>query len=191
MDFNKTNYLRKKGVYLIEVMGIIKSNEIPNYNKSPFIKFKCITEPDGAMVDLLFWTHKNGDSEVVKKIKSERINKFFEHCNAKITELDTIIGKKCKVALKQKERLVIKDGNKPMIYNDVEFWYSGPVDKPLKADESKMMIELSETDKQKYISETSKYEKEKNYSNKKDNDLDFLNETPSKKVVNDDFDLPF
>ncbi len=191
MDFNKTNYLRKKGVYLIEVMGIQKSNEIPNYNKSPFIKFKCITEPDGAMVDLLFWTHKNGDSEVVKKIKSERINKFFEHCNAKTSELDSIIGKKCKVALKQKERLVLKEGNKPMIYNDLEFWYSGPVDKPLKADESKMMIELSEADKQKYISENSKYEKEKNYSNKEDKDLEFLNSNSKQSSFNSDDELPF
>jgi len=199
MNFSqKTNYVRTKGIYLIEVMGYSLSSEIANYNKAPFIKFKCITEPKEEMVELMFWLARPTDSEIVSKIKKEKLDKFFEHLLGSNTlkgkeVLEACVGKKCKVALKQKERLVIKEGSKPMIYNDMELWYSGYQDKPLNADETKMFISLNDADRNKYLSEKSKWEKE-NYKKESpvDKDLDFLDEKPKSKefdVLKDD--LPF
>ena len=199
MNFSqKTNYVRSKGVYLVEVMGYSLSSEIANYNKAPFIKFKCVTEPKEEMVELMFWLARPTDSEIVSKIKKEKLDKFFEHLlgthSLKGKEvLEACVGKKCKVALKQKERLVIKEGSKPMIYNDMELWYSGFQDKPLNADETKMLVSLNEADRNKYISEKSKWEKE-NYKkdSSSDKDLDFLTDAPVRSnTSNDNDDLPF
>lgn len=170
LDFTQeqkqSEYLESKGVYDLEVTDYKWSQDIEGYNKSPFVRFMVKDKVSGKQTSFTLWMPKQGEAKAKSDIKKKIMKEYFENlgCNISANKgrdlLDCAIGKSCKVALKEKERVIYgsKDG-KPIVVTDLDYWYSGASDKPLNANESKMFVPLNATQKAKYDAELAEWKK--------------------------------
>lgn len=165
-DTNKPKYLSKKGVYHIIVESYKWSQEIEGYNKTPFVRFNLKDKASEAITSITFWFATAKDSEKKASIKKKVLREFLTNlgCNLKNPNpkdlLDCTIAKDCKVALREKERVIRrkKDG-KPMVVTDLDYYYSGTSDKPLEANESKMIFPLSAAMRANFEQELAEWNK--------------------------------
>ena len=156
LDFTgeaQDKYLELRGVYHIKVDEYRWSKDIEGYNKTPFVRFKVHDTTTKMLTSFVLWMPVDGEKPERTKIKRKLFKEFFENlgCNM-IGEgglkgrdlLDCTIGKECKVALREKERVILlkKDG-RPMVVSDLDYYYSGTVGKPLTCNESKMVLPLT------------------------------------------------
>ena len=170
LDFTQeqkqSEYLESKGVYDLEVTDYKWSQDIEGYNKSPFVRFMVKDKVSGKQTSFTLWMPKQGEAKAKSDIKKKIMKEYFENlgCNISANKgrdlLDCAVGKSCKVALKEKERVIYgsKDG-KPIVVTDLDYWYSGASDKPLNANESKMFVPLNATQKAKYDAELAEWKK--------------------------------
>lgn len=170
LDFTQeqkqSEYLESKGVYDLEVTDYKWSQDIEGYNKSPFVRFMVKDKVSGKQTSFTLWMPKQGEAKAKSDVKKKIMKEYFENlgCNISTNKgrdlLDCAVGKSCKVALKEKERVIYgsKDG-KPIVVTDLDYWYSGASDKPLNANESKMFVPLNATQKAKYDAELAEWKK--------------------------------
>jgi hypothetical protein len=175
LDFTQeqkqSEYLESKGVYDLQVTDYKWSQDIEGYNKSPFVRFMVKDNVSNKQASFTLWMPKQGEAKAKSDIKKKIMKEYFENLGCNITTnkgrdlLDCAVGKSCKVALKEVERVIYgsKDG-KPIVVTDLNYWYSGASDKPLNANESKMFVPLNATQKAKYDAELAEW-KSKNESN--------------------------
>lgn len=151
------NKINKLGVYLVKINGYKSSSDISGYNKSPFLKFECIDVATQKAGELMFWLPKENASLETNNIKLKILKEFMLNCGCDTEALkgndllNCAINKQVKVALKQRERMVMgsKDG-KPLIVSEIDYWYSGKPEDALTVNESKMYLPLNEAQKQQY-----------------------------------------
>ncbi len=177
-------YIDRKGVYLIRVLSYVNSKDKEGYNKTHFLKFRVHDEITLKEADLMFWMSKENDSQERKNLKRKLIKDFLTNLGCNIHELkgndlfDCAIGKSCKVALREKERIYYrKKDQKPVIITQMDYYYSGKADATLNANESKMYFALTPAMTEKYEKELSEWNKqngqpETDISNTNDNSGD-------------------
>lgn len=151
------NYLDKKGVYILKVESYKFSGDIEGYNKTPFVRFNCVEESSGRITSFTLWMPKPTDPPARSEIKKKIIKEFFENlgCDANSLKgkalLESAIGKSSKVALREKERVIeSKTTGRPMVVSDLDYYYSGTLDKPLKTNESKMLVPLNDSQRKDF-----------------------------------------
>ena len=166
-DEQTTQYIKRKGVYLIKVLEFENSKNKEGYNKTHFIKFKVEDEVTGNKTNLLFWMPKQGESPERTALKKKLIKEFLENlgCNLGQMKGDDLlacsVGKMCKVALREKERVYFgKQDGKPMIITEMDYYYSGKPDATLTANESKMFLPLTPTMRADYEAALAAWKKE-------------------------------
>jgi hypothetical protein len=162
----KPKYLKQRGIYHIAVESYKWSQEIEGYNKTPFVRFNIKDKVSGGIASITFWFSTPNDSEKKAAIKKKVLRQFLTDlgCNLKNPNpkdlLDCTIGKECKVALREKERVIYgKTDGKPMVVTDLDFYYSGSADKPLQANDSKMVFPLSASMRAKFEQELAEWNK--------------------------------
>jgi hypothetical protein len=156
-DASQSKYLSKRGVYLLEVTEYKWSNDIEGYNKTPFIRFITKDTAGAGITSFTLWMPTANDSQKKSDIKKKILKEFLDNLGCDLTKLkgkdllDCTIGKSCKVALREKERVIRrKKDDKPMVVTDLDYYYSGAADKQLKTDESKMTFPLTEKMRQDF-----------------------------------------
>ena len=163
---NEKKYLDKRGVYILQVEGYKWSNEIEGYNKTPFIRFICNDQASNKEVSFTFWLPKPGDSSKVLEIKKKIMGDYMKNLGLDTNSLkgkallEAAIGKSCKVALREKERVIIsKKTGRPMVVTDLDYYYSGTLDKPLNTNESKMIVHLKAEAKSQFEKDLAEWKK--------------------------------
>jgi len=162
---SQSTRINKLGVYLLTILGYKSSASIDNYTGAPFIKFESVDKNSQQTLDLMFWMPRQGDGQDRIDLKN-RILKLFLVSLGSDTEalrgtalLDSAINRSAKVAVKERERVVIgkKDG-KPLIITEIDYWYSGNANEPLSVNESKMRLPLDEAAKAQYLQSLAAWE---------------------------------
>lgn len=168
---NEKKYLDKRGVYILQVEGYKWSNEIEGYNKTPFIRFICSDQASNKEVSFTFWMPKAGDSAKAVEIKKKILGDYLKNLGLDTATLkgkallEAAIGKTSKVALREKERVIeSKKSGKPMVVTDLDYYYSGTLDKPLNTNESKMIVPLRESAKKDFEERLAKWKSENEQS---------------------------
>lgn len=166
-DAETPKYLSKKGVYKLKVNEYKWSKEIEGYNKTPFVRFMTEDVVSGGLTSFTLWFPTPKDNEKKAAIKKKIIKEFLENLGCNLSQqkgkelLDCSIGKICKVALREKERIIErKSDGKPMVVSDLDYYYSGEQDKPLKADESKMVLPITAAMKEDFEQRLAKWKQE-------------------------------
>ena len=186
-------FLDRKGVYLINVLSYQMSSDLENYSpsKTQFIKFRVHDTESLKETSLMFWLPKDSDPEKRVSLKRKLLKEFFTSlgCDLKGKKqkelLDDTIGRECKVALREKERVYIgKQDGKPILITELEYYYSGTKDKPLTAKEDKMFLPLTPQMRSDYEKKLAEWESTNN-SNPIADAADALSQE------DDDDDLPF
>tara|TARA_R100000900_G_C3306483_1_gene158863 strand:- start:106 stop:726 length:621 start_codon:yes stop_codon:yes gene_type:complete len=203
LDFTQedkqSQYLESKGVYDLQVVEYKWSQDIEGYNKSPFVRFVVKDNVSNKQTSFTLWMPKDGESKQKSDIKKKIMKEYFENlgCNISANKgrdlLDCSIGKSCKVALKEVERVIYgsKDG-KPIVVTDLNYWYSGASDKPLNANESKMFLPLNATQREKYDKDLSEWQSKNNQgSNNSPNFTSNFNQVEDDKKEVENEDWPF
>jgi hypothetical protein len=200
-ETKQSEYLERKGVYDLRVIEYKWSQDIEGYNKSPFVRFTLKDTVSGKKTTFTLWMPKQGEPKNKSDIKKKIMQEYFENlgCDIRVNKgrdlLDCSVGKNCKVALKEVERVIYgsKDG-KPIVVTDLVYWYSGKTDKPLNANESKMFVPLSAIKKSEYDKELADWQ-EKNgrpaSNNAVNNFASEFEKESSKSTNDDDDDWPF
>ena len=194
----KSKYLDKKGVYDLRVREYVWSQDKEGYNKTPFIRFIVEDVSGAGETSFTLWMPKQGEAKAKSDIKKKIMKEYFENLGCNITELkgrdliDCAVGKSCKVALKAKERVIYgsKDG-KPLVVTDLDYWYSGKSDEPLQANESKMFVPLTDTQRAEFDKELSAWMAKNGETNTASNDFASKLSNDDTTDSNGDNDWPF
>ena len=192
---DKPKYIKKRGVYALRVIEYVYSKDIEGYNKTPFVRFRVHDEESLEETNLTFWMPTATDHEKRKKLKQKLIRDFLSNLGCSIDTLtgrdllDCAIGKACKVALREKERIFYgKIDKKPMVVSEMEYYYSGTMDKTLNVNESKMIYPLNATMREKFERELASWRAEHEQTDAQGNP-DFAGQMNP--VEEEDDDLPF
>ena len=186
-------FLDRKGVYLINVLSYQMSSDLKNYSpsKTQFIKFRVHDTESLKETSLMFWLPKDSDPEKRVSLKRKLLKEFFTSlgCDLKGKKqkelLDDTIGRECKVALREKERVYIgKQDGKPILITELEYYYSGTKDKPLTAKEDKMFLPLTPQMRSDYEKKLAEWENNNNSN-------PIADAAQSMSQENDTDDLPF
>lgn len=203
---NEKKYLDKRGVYILQVEGYKWSSEIEGYNKTPFIRFICSDQASNKEVSFTFWMPKPGDPANRVEIKKKILGDYLKNLGLDTSTLkgkallEAAIGKSCKVALREKERVIeSKKSGKPMVVTDLDYYYSGTLDKPLNTNESKMIVPLTENMKKDFEERLAKWKSENeqslpdvpNTAMQPDNSFDVGSFDTGISSNDDDDDFPF
>lgn len=162
---DQPKYLDKPGVYQLEVLTYLYSQDIEGYAKTPFVRFNTKDTASQLLTGFVLWMPTAKDSPARSDLKKKLLKEFLGNlgCQMGVLKgkdlLDCSIGKTCKVALRGKERVIYrKSDKKPIVVSDLDYYYSGTNDKPLTANESKMFSLLPADRRIKYNEELKTWE---------------------------------
>lgn len=187
------NYLRNPGAYHAKVTG----NKVGEDNgKITWVLFYVTDTNSGYKANCMFFMPRDKDSTKASTMKKKMLKDFLTNlgCDMDLKGMDLIndsTNREAKIVFRSKEKMILgkKDG-KPIVINNIEYYWSNPLNKLTEPNPSKLYAKMNDWETNRY-NETLKEWEKKNGSTpivKEKEDIDYTSTIKTEKV---DDELPF
>jgi len=185
--------IEKAGGYQLKITG---QKQGVNKKGGVWILFDAVDTQSMEETKLMFGlANKENDSKKAFEIKTKIWSEFVKNCGVDKQErpldeiLDDLMGKEVKCVLRLKEKVIFgKEDDKPMIVNNIEYYYSVSMDKQMQTNPDKLFTRLNDWENNFYEEKFKAWEKKNGGGNTADEDDEF--EVPKVSADPDD-GLPF